>query len=59
MTSVIGEEMAEANIRAPVLSKMCLLLVALAALTEHHALKAYWGSGSIDTFVLDVSTRWR
>jgi len=27
-------------------------------LTNHHTIKAYWGSGGIDTGVLDLSTRW-
>jgi len=29
------------------------------ALTEHHAMKAYWGSGGIATHILDLGTRWR
>jgi hypothetical protein len=28
-------------------------------LTEHHAMNAYWGSGSIDPYILDLGTRWR
>jgi hypothetical protein len=28
-------------------------------LTEHHAIKAYWGSGGIDLRILDLGTRWR
>jgi hypothetical protein len=28
-------------------------------LTEHHAMKAYWGSGGISPRILDLSTRWR
>jgi hypothetical protein len=28
-------------------------------LTDHHATKAYWGSGGIDPCVLDLGTRWR
>jgi hypothetical protein len=28
-------------------------------LTEHHAMKAYWGSGSITPRILDLDTRWR
>jgi hypothetical protein len=28
-------------------------------LTEHHAMKAYWGSGSITPCILDLGTRWR
>jgi len=28
------------------------------ALTEHHAMKAYWGSGSIAKLILDLGTRW-
>jgi hypothetical protein len=28
-------------------------------LTEHHALKEYWGSGSIAPYILDLNIRWR
>jgi hypothetical protein len=28
-------------------------------LTEHHATKAYWGSGGIAPLILDLGTRWR
>jgi hypothetical protein len=28
-------------------------------LTEHHATKAYWGSGGIAPCILDLGTRWR
>jgi hypothetical protein len=28
-------------------------------LTDHHALKAYWESGSIALRTLDLGTRWR
>jgi hypothetical protein len=28
-------------------------------LTEHHAMKAYWGSGGIAAHIFDLSTRWR
>jgi len=28
-------------------------------LTEHHAMKAYCGSGGIATRILDFGTRWR
>jgi hypothetical protein len=28
-------------------------------LTEHHAMKMYWGSGCIAPHILDLSTRWR
>jgi hypothetical protein len=27
--------------------------------TEHHAMKAYWGSGRIAPLILYLSTRWR
>jgi len=27
--------------------------------TEHHAMKAYWGSGGIHPRILDLGTRWR
>jgi hypothetical protein len=26
---------------------------------EHHAMKAYWGSGGIVPRILDLDTRWR
>jgi hypothetical protein len=29
------------------------------ALTEHHAMKVYWGSGSIDPRIPDLGTRWK
>jgi len=29
------------------------------ALTEHHAMNAYWGSGGIDLCILELGTRWR
>jgi hypothetical protein len=28
-------------------------------LTEHHAMKAYWGTGGTVPRILDFSTRWR
>jgi hypothetical protein len=28
-------------------------------LTEHHAMKTYWGSGGIALLILDLGTRWR
>jgi hypothetical protein len=28
-------------------------------LTEHHAMKAYWGSGGVASRILDLGTRWR
>jgi hypothetical protein len=28
-------------------------------LTEHHAMKAYGGSGGIAPYILDLGTRWR
>jgi hypothetical protein len=31
----------------------------LFSLTEHHAMKAYCGSGVIDPSILDLGTRWR
>jgi len=31
---------------------------AVSALTEHHAMQVYWGSGSIASHVLDLGTRW-
>jgi hypothetical protein len=27
--------------------------------TEHHAMKAYWGSRGIPPRILDIGTRWR
>jgi hypothetical protein len=29
------------------------------ALTKHHAMKAYWGSGGMAPRILDLGTRWR
>jgi hypothetical protein len=29
------------------------------SLTQHHAIKAYWGSGGIAPHILDLRTRWR
>jgi hypothetical protein len=29
------------------------------ALTEHHAMKAYWRSGGIASRILDLGNRWR
>jgi hypothetical protein len=31
----------------------------LFSLTQHHAMKAYWGSGGIAPHILDLGTRWR
>jgi hypothetical protein len=28
-------------------------------LTQHHAMKTYWGSGGIAPRILDFGTRWR
>jgi hypothetical protein len=28
-------------------------------LTEHHAMKAYWGSGAIVPRILDLGTTWK
>jgi hypothetical protein len=28
-------------------------------LTEHHAMKTYWGTGGIAPRILDLGTRWR
>jgi hypothetical protein len=33
--------------------------VSVLFLTEHNAMKAYWGSESIAPRVLDLGTRWR
>jgi hypothetical protein len=33
--------------------------VPLLFLTEHHAMKAYWGSRSIAPCILDLGSRWR
>jgi hypothetical protein len=30
----------------------------VSVLTEHHAMKAYWGSGGIAPRILDLGTRW-
>jgi hypothetical protein len=37
------------------LDKVVLVLFA----TDHHAIKAYWGSGGITLRVLEIGTRWR
>jgi hypothetical protein len=29
------------------------------ALTEHYAMKVHWGSGGMDSRILDLGTRWR
>jgi hypothetical protein len=34
-------------------------VVPVLLLTEHHAMKAYWGSRSIAPIIFDLSTRWR
>jgi hypothetical protein len=34
-------------------------VVSVLFLTEHHAMKAYWGSGSRAPRILDLGTRWR
>jgi hypothetical protein len=34
-------------------------IVPVLSLSEHHAMKAYWKSGSIAPSILDLSTRWR
>jgi len=39
----------------PLPHSLCFII----ALTEHHAVKAYWGSGGIALRILDLSTRWR
>jgi hypothetical protein len=28
-------------------------------LSDHHAMKAYWGNGSIAPRILNIGTRWR
>jgi hypothetical protein len=33
--------------------------LSLCFLTEHHALKAYWGSGGITPHILNLGTKWR
>jgi hypothetical protein len=33
--------------------------LSLCFLTEHHTIKAYWGSGGIAPRILDFGTRWR
>jgi hypothetical protein len=37
----------------------CISLLAKCFLTEHHAMKAYWGSGIKAPCILDLGTRWR
>jgi hypothetical protein len=39
--------------------QMVVLSNCLVLLTDHHAMKAYWGSGGIAPHILDLSTRWR
>jgi hypothetical protein len=34
-------------------------IVPVLLLTEHHAMKVYWGSGGIVPRILDLGTRWR
>jgi len=34
-------------------------VVPVLLLTEHHVMKAYWGSGGITSRFLDLGTRWR
>jgi hypothetical protein len=34
-------------------------IVVSVLLTEHHAMKPYWGSGGIAPRILDLGTRWR
>jgi len=40
--------------------KLCMQKVKLSpwALTEHHAMKAYWGNVGITTRILDLGTTW-
>jgi len=33
--------------------------LSLCFLTEHHSMKAYWGSGDIAPRILDLGTIWR
>jgi hypothetical protein len=35
------------------------MLFGACALTDHHAMKAYWESGGIARRILDIGTRWR
>jgi hypothetical protein len=34
-------------------------VVSVLFLTKHHAMEAYWGSGSTAPYILDLGTRWR
>jgi len=34
-------------------------VVPVLLLTEHHAIKAYWGSGVVAPLILDLDTRWK
>jgi hypothetical protein len=36
-----------------------VVTVLLFSLTEHHVMKAYWGSGGIAPLILDLGTRLR
>jgi hypothetical protein len=48
-------ETGDYNISNIVLVKVKLSL----CLTNHHAMKTYWGSGGIAARILDLGTRWR
>jgi hypothetical protein len=49
--------MVKVNVKVKVKVKVKLSLCFF--LTEHHAMKAYWVSGSIAPRILDLGTRWR
>jgi hypothetical protein len=42
--------------------KMGFLMVKLSlclSLTEYHAIEVYWGSGCVESLILNLRTRWR
>jgi hypothetical protein len=41
------------------LVKIKIKIVRVIFVTEHHAMKAYWGSGGIASRILDFGTKWR
>jgi hypothetical protein len=41
------------------IDRMAIKLSCLCTLTEHHVMKAYWGSVGIVPCILDLGTRWR
>jgi hypothetical protein len=44
---------------APSLQTGKVKAVVVPFLTEHHTVRAYWGSGGIAPHILDLDTRWK